>query len=33
MQNNTLEKYKKAIRKKYEIEKEGKYFDYASKAM
>lgn len=28
MQNNTLEKYKKAIRAKYEIEKEGKYFDY-----
>jgi len=31
MQNNTLEKYKKAIRKKYEIEKEGKYFDYLYK--
>lgn len=31
MQNNTLEKYKKAIRKKYEIEREGKYFDYLYK--
>ena len=31
MQNNTLEKYKKSIRKKYEIEKEGKYFDYLYK--
>ncbi|WP_026730344.1 hypothetical protein [Flavobacterium denitrificans] len=28
MQNNTLQQYKNAIRKKYEIEKEGKYFDY-----
>lgn len=28
MSNNTLEKYKKAIRAKYEIEKEGEYFDY-----
>jgi hypothetical protein len=28
MNNNTLEKYKKAIRAKYEIEKEGEYFDY-----
>jgi hypothetical protein len=28
MNNNTLDKYKKAIRKKYEIEKEGEYFDY-----
>jgi hypothetical protein len=31
MQNNTLEKYKKAIRKKYDIEKEGRYFDYLYK--
>ena len=31
MQNNTLEKYKKAIRNKYEIEKGGKYFDYLYK--
>ncbi len=31
MQNNTLEKYKTAIRKKYETEKEGKYFDYLYK--
>lgn len=31
MFNNTLEKYKKAIRKKYEIQKEGKYFDYLYK--
>lgn len=28
MNNNTLDRYKKAIRKKYEIEKEGEYFDY-----
>ncbi|MDA6072440.1 hypothetical protein NJT12_22700 [Flavobacterium sp. AC] len=28
MNNNTLDKYKKAIRNKYEIEKEGEYFDY-----
>lgn len=28
MNNNTLEQYKKAIRNKYEIEKEGEYFDY-----
>ncbi|KQO25100.1 hypothetical protein ASF10_08000 [Flavobacterium sp. Leaf82] len=28
MNNNTLEKYKRAIRLKYEIEKEGEYFDY-----
>ena len=28
MQNNTLQQYKNAIRKKYEIEKEGKHFDY-----
>lgn len=28
MNNNTLKQYKKAIRAKYEIEKEGKYFDY-----
>ena len=28
MNNNTLEKYKNAIRAKYEIEKEGQYFDY-----
>ena len=28
MQNNTLQQYKNAIRKKYEIEKNGKYFDY-----
>ncbi|KAF2509507.1 hypothetical protein EYY60_14115 [Flavobacterium zhairuonense] len=31
MQNNTLQQYKNAIRKKYEIEKEGKYFDYLYK--
>jgi hypothetical protein len=28
MHNNTLKQYKKAIRLKYEIEKEGEYFDY-----
>lgn len=28
MNNNTLDQYKKAIRNKYEIEKEGEYFDY-----
>lgn len=28
MRNNTLKEYKKAIRNKYEIEKNGKYFDY-----
>lgn len=28
MHNNTLKEYKKAIRRKYEIEKEGQYFDY-----
>jgi hypothetical protein len=28
MKNNTLQQYKNAIRKKYETEKEGKYFDY-----
>lgn len=28
MNNNTLNQYKKAIRNKYEIEKEGEYFDY-----
>lgn len=28
MHNNTLKDYKKAIRRKYEIEKEGQYFDY-----
>ncbi|MEN2401504.1 hypothetical protein GKZ90_0017060 [Flavobacterium sp. MC2016-06] len=28
MYNNTLEEYKKAIKAKYEIEKEGQYFDY-----
>lgn len=28
MHNNTLEEFKKAIKAKYEIEKEGKYFDY-----
>lgn len=31
MKNNTLQQYKNAIRKKYEIEKEGKYFDYLYK--
>ncbi|MDL2145345.1 hypothetical protein QQY79_22700 [Flavobacterium tructae] len=31
MSNNTLEKYKRAIRKKYEIEREGEYFDYLYK--
>nr|WP_294779321.1 hypothetical protein [uncultured Flavobacterium sp.] len=31
MNNNTLKQYKKAIRAKYEIEKEGKYFDYLYK--
>mgnify|MGYP003583936631 CR=1 FL=1 len=31
MNNNTLKQYKKAIRIKYEIEKEGKYFDYLYK--
>ncbi|WP_289661922.1 hypothetical protein [Flavobacterium panacagri] len=31
MQNNTLEKYKKAIRNKYEKEKGGQYFDYLYK--
>nr|WP_199002725.1 hypothetical protein [Flavobacterium sp. ASV13] len=31
MQNNTLEKYKKGIRKKYETEKGGQYFDYLYK--
>ncbi|WP_286966753.1 hypothetical protein [Flavobacterium sp. UBA4854] len=31
MQNNTLEKYKKAIRNKYETEKGGQYFDYLYK--
>ncbi|MDQ6470755.1 hypothetical protein RB619_08895 [Flavobacterium sp. LHD-80] len=31
MQNNTLQQYKNAIRKKYEKEKEGKYFDYLYK--
>jgi hypothetical protein len=28
MRNNTLKEYKKAIRNKYEIEKEREYFDY-----
>ncbi|WP_228012069.1 hypothetical protein [Flavobacterium hungaricum] len=31
MNNNTLKQYKKAIKNKYEIEKEGKYFDYLYK--
>ena len=31
MRNNTLKEYKKAIRIKYEIEKNGKYFDYLHK--
>ena len=31
MNNNTLKQYKKAIRAKYEIEKEGQYFDYLYK--
>jgi hypothetical protein len=31
MHNNTLEKYKKAIKIKYEIEKGGEYFDYLHK--
>ncbi|RXM47565.1 hypothetical protein [Flavobacterium sp. YO12] len=31
MQNNTLQQYKNAIRKKYELEKEGRYFDYLYK--
>lgn len=31
MRNNTLKEYKKAIKNKYEIEKEGKYFDYLHK--
>ncbi|HEY1195359.1 hypothetical protein [Flavobacterium sp.] len=31
MNNNTLKQYKKAIRAKYEIEREGKYFDYLYK--
>ena len=28
MNNNTLKEYKKAIKRKYELEKEGEYFDY-----
>ncbi|MBS7254672.1 hypothetical protein [Flavobacterium branchiicola] len=31
MQNNTLQQYKKAIQAKYDIEKNGKYFDYLYK--
>lgn len=31
MRSNTLNEYKKAIRKKYEIEKEREYFDYLNK--
>ncbi|MFD1602486.1 hypothetical protein ACFSJW_21335 [Flavobacterium artemisiae] len=31
MKNNTLKQYKKAIKNKYEIEKEGRYFDYLYK--